>query len=99
MLYVLSQHGLCSISNCKPRLLHQNYRQGRLTCIRNMSFTYSFPVMIQNVPAVAIPYQDMPDAEGMLLVLLNHEVGAYSIQHFSGQNAPSISSYLIAFLQ
>jgi hypothetical protein len=37
-----------------------------LTQIRNMSFTYSFPVIIQSVPAVAMPYQHKPDAEGKL---------------------------------
>lgn len=36
-----------------------------------MSFTYSFPVIIQSVPAVAMPYQHKPDAEGKLRVQLD----------------------------
>ncbi|KAH3912744.1 hypothetical protein HBH56_118810 [Parastagonospora nodorum] len=31
----------------------------------NMSFTYSFPVIIQSVPAVAMPYQHKPDVEAL----------------------------------
>lgn len=32
-----------------------------------MSFTYSFPAIIQTLPSVAIPYQDKLDAEGKFI--------------------------------
>ncbi|KAL5113393.1 hypothetical protein ACEQ8H_008737 [Pleosporales sp. CAS-2024a] len=33
----------------------------------NMAFTYSFPILLQGIPTVAMPYQDKPVAEALFL--------------------------------